>query len=125
MQGQHYASRPGFVKDEFRESRGSGGEAVAYDVGVFDGFSVLDLSSLSGWTVLALLLAFGWLVPKRTVDREQKLLQREADGWRAAHDTEREQLGLILEQLRTPPRVLPPGGYRPPNGRDAVSEPVT
>lgn len=84
---------------------------------MFEGFSVLDLSSLSGWTVLALLLAFGWLVPKRTVDREQKLLQREADAWRAAHDTEREQLGLILEQLRTPPALPPSGGYRPANTR--------
>jgi hypothetical protein len=92
---------------------------------MFEGFSLVDLSSLSGWTVLALLLAFGWLVPKRTVDREQKLLQREADAWRAAHDTEREQLGLILEQLRTPP--LPAGHYQPAGGRGPANanEPVT
>jgi hypothetical protein len=91
---------------------------------VFDGFSVLDLSSLSGWTVLALLLAFGWLVPKRTVDREQKQILREADAWKQAHDTEREQLGLILEQLRTPPRALPPASYRGPVNA-ATNEPVT
>lgn len=91
---------------------------------MFEGFSLVDLSSLSGWTVLALLLAFGWLVPKRTVDREQKLLQREADAWRSAHDTEREQLGLILEQLRTPPQ--PTGVYRPAPGRGTTTaEPVT
>jgi len=64
---------------------------------------VLDPSLLlnaSGWTVLGLLVALGWLVPKRTVDREQRLLTKEADAWRAAHDTEAAQLDRILEELR-------------------------
>jgi hypothetical protein len=70
---------------------------------MLEGISLVDLGSWGGWTVLAVFLALGWLVPKRTVDREQKLLQREADGWRTAYETQAEQLGLLLEQLRTPP----------------------
>lgn len=76
---------------------------------MMDGLITADLlKGFSGWTLagaLFLLLALGRLVPLRTVRREQALLEREAAAWKAAHDTEAEQLGLVLTELR---KLVPP-----------------
>jgi hypothetical protein len=64
--------------------------------------TISQLANLSGWAVLALLMALGWLVPKRTVDREQKILLREAEAWKATVDTQAAQLSAILEELQRP-----------------------
>lgn len=62
------------------------------------------VADLSGWALAALLfvmMASGRLVSVRTVEREQALLERVAEGWKAAHDTEQAQLGLILTEIRS------------------------
>lgn len=73
-----------------------------------DGLSLELLRDVSGWSLAGLLfvmMAIGRLVPLRTVRREQALLEREAAAWRAAHDTEAEQLARVLDELR---KLVPP-----------------
>lgn len=72
-----------------------------------EGLSLELLRDVSGWSLAGLLfvmMAIGRLVPLRTVRREQAMLEREAAAWRAAHDTETEQLGKVLDELR---RIVP------------------
>jgi hypothetical protein len=63
-------------------------------------FSIKDLADLGGWLVLAVLMAFGWLVPKRTVEREQRLLERQAEAWKEASAQRSAQLEEILSAIR-------------------------
>lgn len=70
---------------------------------MIDGIPVGLAGQLSGWALAALcflLLATGRLVPKGTVEREQRLLERECEAWKQAHDTEAAQLSLIVAELQ-------------------------
>jgi hypothetical protein len=76
---------------------------------MLDGVSLDLIKDLTGWSLaglLFLLMATGRLVPLRTVRREQEMLEREASGWKAAHDTESAQLDAILIEVR---KLLPQG----------------
>jgi hypothetical protein len=68
---------------------------------VIAGFTVKDLVDLGGWLVLAVMLALGWLVPKRTIDREQQLLERQAAAWQEASVQRTAQLEEILSAIRS------------------------
>jgi hypothetical protein len=68
---------------------------------VIAGFTVKDLVDLGGWLVLAVMLALGWLVPKRTIDREQQLLERQAAAWQEASVQRSAQLEEILSAIRS------------------------
>lgn len=87
---------------------------------MLDGVNLDVLKDLTGWSLaglLFLLMALGRLVPLRTVRREQEQLEREAKGWKAAHDTESAQLDTVLAELRKlVPPVSPPGPTVPAPG---------
>lgn len=81
----------------------------------------LPWGELSGWALagaLFLSMMTGLMVPLRTVRREQALLEKEADAWRKAHDTEAAQLGVILAELRSRLPSIPPAQAQPGRWED-------
>lgn len=70
---------------------------------MLEGLTLGVIGDLSGWALAALLfvlMATGRLVSVRTLEREQRLLEKAAAEWKSAHDTEAAQLAAILEEMR-------------------------